>query len=212
MDLARNDGERRAAHFSVTISFADEGKMDEALFEIEKQYKIAEKTGDVPSMAGDLVTMGNIYLEMGKFKEANKKFEKALALTANSALSPDVKNNFHRGYLYNTARAAVYMDDLATAETRSGDYCKLVEQIQNPFQMRLCHELMGMIAHAKKDYGTAVQELQQANLQNPYILYRIALAYQADKNQEKAEDYFTRAKDFNALNNLNYAFVRNVTR
>jgi tetratricopeptide (TPR) repeat protein len=211
-DLARDDGERRAAYFAVVISYADEGKMNEALFELEKQYRIAEKTNDVASMAGDFNTMGNIYLEMGKFDEAAKRFEKSLTVTSNSTLGTEVKDNFYRFYLYNMARTDIYKNDLAAAETKTTEFCKLVEQIQNPFQMRLCHELKGMKAYAARDYNLAIDELQQANQQNPYILYRIALVYDGQKDEVKAKDYYSKAKNFNALNNLNYAFVRNLLK
>ena len=67
-----------------------------------------------------------------------------------------------------------------------------------------------MIALAEENYDQALQELQQSNLQNPYNLYRIALAYEGKGDPVQAKDYFQRAKEYNALNNLNYAFVRNM--
>ena len=36
---ARNDGEKRAALFAVTVTYADEGKYDKALAELDKQYQ-----------------------------------------------------------------------------------------------------------------------------------------------------------------------------
>jgi tetratricopeptide (TPR) repeat protein len=75
--------------------------------------------------------------------------------------------------------------------------------------MRLCHELKGMIAYAEQDFSTALQDWQLSNLQNPYNLYRIGMAYSGLKDTARAEEYYTQAKNFNALNNINYAFVRN---
>jgi tetratricopeptide (TPR) repeat protein len=211
-ELSRNDGELRAAHFARVISYVDEGKMDMALLELEAQYKIAEKRNDVASMAGDLVAMGNIYLEMAKQDEAAKRFDKARAIVENSNLTREIKDNFNRGYLYNMARTAVNRNDLDGAQTNTDEFCKQVTLIQNPFQMLLCHELKGMIAYASHNYSQALEEFQQANLQNPYNLYRLGRVYDNMLEKEKATEFYNQAKNFNALNNLNYAFLRNIMR
>jgi tetratricopeptide (TPR) repeat protein len=210
-EIARNDGERRAAHFAKVVSYVDQGKMNEAIKELEKQFALAQKINDAGAMAGDLVVKGNIYLEMEDFDQAAKSFEKALDIVKNSSLSIEVKDNFQRGYLYNITRTLVKKNNLVNAKETAEKYRMLVEQIQNPFQIRLSHEIHGLIALAEKNYDQALQELQQSNLQNPYNLYRIALAYQGKDDQVQAKDYFQRAKEFNGLNNLNYAFVRNLS-
>jgi tetratricopeptide (TPR) repeat protein len=210
--IARNDGERRAAHFAMAVSFTDEGKMKDALKELDKQYTLAQKTNDASAMAGDYIAMGNIYLEMGEAEQALKSYQKAINFIKDSDLTKEVKDNFHRGYLYNATRVFVKLDDLAQAKDTAQKHRKLVEQIQNPFQIRLSHELYGMISLAEKDYVNAIEELQKSNLQNPYNLYRLALAYQGKNDQTKAEEFTKRAKQYNALNNLNYAFVRSLIK
>ena len=208
--IARNDGERRAAHFAMTVSYSDEGNFEDALKELEKQYQIAKKNNDAAAIAGDFIAMGNIYIEMGEYEHALERFEKAIKVVTNSNLAPEVKDNFKRGYLYNTTRAFVKKNDLEKAKTNALEHRKQVKLIENPFQMRLSHELYGMIALSKKDYDGAIEELQQSNLQDPYNLYRLALAYEGKKDKANAKEYYKRAKEYNALNNLNYAFVRNM--
>jgi tetratricopeptide (TPR) repeat protein len=208
-DMARNDGERRAAHFAMTVSYVDEQKMDKALEEQNKQYALAEKINDVAAMAGDLVVMGNILLETGRFDEASAKYKRAVELVEESDLSEEVKDNTKRGYLFNAARVALEEKDFATARAKSEEYRKQVEAINNPFQIRLSHELAGMIALEEKEYDKALEELQQANQQNPYNSYRMALAYKGIGDKEKAKELCMKAAKFNALNSLNYAFIRN---
>jgi len=58
-------------------------------------------------------------------------------------------------------------------------------------------------------FDKAVSELKQANLQNPYNLYRLALAYNSKGNKEKAKKLFLKAAKFNITNSLNLAYVRN---
>ena len=82
------------------------------------------------------------------------------------------------------------------------------EASKNPNQVRLAHELAGRIALARNDYDTAVAELTQANPQDPYNLYRLALAYQGKGDAAKAKEFGTKAAEFNSLPQINYAFIR----
>lgn len=207
-DTARNDGERRAARFATAVSYVDEGEMDKALEELNKQYALAEKINDVSSMAGDMVLMGNILLEAGRFDEALARYNRAVKIIEESDHSEEVKDNTRRGYLFNTSRIALKNKDFATAKAKSEEYRKQVKAINNPFQIRLSHELAGMIALEEKDYDKALEELQQANQQNPYNLYRMALAYKGKGEKEKAKEFSMTAANFNQLNSLNYAFIR----
>jgi len=212
LDIARNDGERRAAHFALAVSYVDGGQMDRALKELETQYALAEQNNDFTAMAGDLVTMGNIYLEMEQPEKAESVFKKAVQLVEGSDRTEEVKGNWRRGYLYNISRTALIRGSIDEARTAAAEYKQQVEAINNPLQIRLAHQLAGMIALAEDDFDTALTELEQANLQDPYNLYRLGLAYQGKDDRETARDHFRRAADFNALNNINYAFIRHRAR
>jgi len=96
----------------------------------------------------------------------------------------------------------------ACSKAKSEEYHKEVKAINNPFQIRLAHELAGQIALEEKDYDKALVQLQQANRQNPYNFYRMALVYQGKKDKSKAKEMLKMVVKFNALNNLNYAFIR----
>ncbi len=207
-DIARNDGERRAALFAMTVSYVDEGNMDKALEEQNRQYALAEKINDASAMAGDLVVMGNILLEVERPDEASAQYEKAVKLVEESDLSEEVKDNTRRGYLFNTARAALKKKELATAKAESDEYRQRVEAVNNPFQIKLSHELAGMIALEEEQYDKALDELQQASQQNPYNHYRMSLAYRGKGDKQRAKEFCMKAARFNALNSLNYGFIR----
>ena len=205
---AKDDGQRRQALFAKTVCYVDEGKFDRAFGELDKQYVIAEKINDAAAMAGDLTAMGNILLDTGKPDEAIMKFDKALKIMKGSNLSKEIKDNAKRFHLFNAARVDLKKKDFATAKTKSEKYLKHVEAINNPNQIRLSHQLAGMIALEEKDYDKALAELQQANQQDPYNIYRMALAYEGKGDNEKATGMYKKAANFNALNNINYAFIR----
>jgi tetratricopeptide (TPR) repeat protein len=205
---ARSDGERRTAMFGKTVVYIDSGQMAKALAEVDNQYALGEKTNDVPAMAGDLQLKGNILLEMGRYDEAMKHFARALKMTEDSNLSDAIKNNTRRFDHYNRTRVALGKKDVATAKTEAQEFWKLAEASNNPLQLKLAHELAGMIALDEKNYDKAISELEQSNMQNPQDLYRLCWAYRGKGNNAKAQGYCTRAARFNSLPLINLAFVR----
>jgi tetratricopeptide (TPR) repeat protein len=207
-DKARSDAERRTALFALTVVEADNGKLDAALAEVEKQYALGEKTNDVAGMTGDLQLKGNILLEMGKPDDAKAAFERLVKMTDESSLSQEIKDNTKLFHHYNMTRVALAKKDTATAKTEADAFKKGTESLKNPFQTKQGHELMGMIALEAKDFDGALSELQQSNLQNPYDLYRLCQAYQGKGDMGKAKEFCTKAATFNSLPQLNLAFIR----
>lgn len=207
-DKARSDAERRTALFALTVVDVDSGKMDKALQDVDQQYALGEKTNDVPAMAGDLQLKGNILLEMAKYDEAKEQFDRTLKMTEDSNLSAEIKNNTRLFHHYNLARVALGKKNLAVAKTEADEFGKGAAASKNRAQARQAHQLMGMIALEEKNYDAAVAELQQANQQNPYDLYRLCQAYQGKGDQQKAKELCTKAAGFNSLPAINHAFVR----
>jgi tetratricopeptide (TPR) repeat protein len=205
---ARSDAERRTALFALTVIDVDSGKWDKALADVDKQYALGEKTNDVPGMTGDLQLKGNIMLEMGKYDEAKASFEKLLKMTSDSGLSQEIKDNTALFHHYNLARVALGKKDLATAKTEADAFRKGTEGKSNPLQVKQVHQLAGMIAIEERDYDKAISELQQANQQNPYDLYRLCQAYQGKGDADKAKDSCKKAAEFNSLPAIQYAFIR----
>jgi len=207
-DIARNDGERRAALFASAVSYADEGDLDNAIGELSKQYESNKKINDAAAMAGNLINIGNVYLEMNNHKKAAKKFEAALEIVLNSKLSAEVKENNKRAFLFNSARVELRKDNIKSAKKIAKDYYNQAQKLNNPNLTRLAYQLLGMISMAEGEYEKAVDHLLKSNIQNPYNLYRLALSYKKLNKKDIAKEYINKAANFNGLNNLNYAFIR----
>jgi tetratricopeptide (TPR) repeat protein len=206
--LSRNDGEKRASLFAKAISFVDEGDFQSSIYVQKKQYLLAERILDFAAMAADLNVIGNILLEMGEFDQALENYKNALKLVEGSQLSEEVKDNARRTWLNNSARIDISKGDNEAAKGRLEEFTKQVKTMNNPFQIKLSHELAGLIAFAEHNYSMAVDEFNQSNLQDPYNLYRLSLTYRALGENVKADEYAEKALNFNALNNLNQSIVR----
>ncbi len=207
-EKARSDGDRATALFGLTVIDIDGGNLDKALESVDAQYKLAEKSGDTPTMSGNLQTKGLILVEMGKYDEAKAAFESSVKMIEGSELSQEIKDNTKLFHHYNMATVALGKNDAAGAKTEAEEFRKGADASKNPAQIRQAHELAGMIALAEKDFDKAIAELTQASDQNPRNLYRLAEAYQGKGDATKAKEFAVKAADFNSLPQLNYAFIR----
>jgi tetratricopeptide (TPR) repeat protein len=206
---AKDDGQRRAALFAKTVSYAHEGNFASAQSEMDKQYAMGEKIGDTLAMSGDLIAMGNLALESGDVAGAERRYRRALEIVeASPTVAEANKENQRRLQPYFMGRVALAKNDLAGAKAQSATLADKVAGSGNVFQKKLAHELAGQIALAEKRWDQAIEELSLANQQDPYNLYRLSLAYAGKGDSVKAKDFATRANADNSLTNLNYAFVR----
>jgi tetratricopeptide (TPR) repeat protein len=207
-DLARTDGERRAALFAEAIIDIDEGKTDQGLATLDRQYEIAEKINDPAAMSGDLALIANVYLENGQTDEARERFVKSNSLIQSSSLAAAVKENAALVHHFNLGRVALFRNDYDTAQEELKKFRQGSEAKKNTNQVRLAHELAGMIALRQEKFDAAIDELKQASDQNPYNLYRLAVAYHGKGQFQESREYCKRAAAFNVLPLANYAFIR----
>jgi tetratricopeptide (TPR) repeat protein len=205
---ARDDAERRQAMFVTTLIYIDEGNLEAALKEMDKQYALGESIGDHAAMSGDLITKGMIYFERGNDEEARKHFVKADDVIGRSRLSADVKEANRLGNEYNFGLVAMADGKIEQAKAHASALEKGGTLKKNKNLERLSHELLGRIALQKGDYQTAERELEQATQQNPYNLYRMGQAKAGLGQKDAARELYQQAASFNSLPNLNFAFVR----
>ncbi len=211
-DAARTDGDRRTALFTSTVIDADQGHLDLALGELEKQYAMGEQLTDTAAMAGDLGSIGDVLLEAGKPEEARKRYEQAVKLVESSSLSQEVKDDTRLVLHFNLGRVALRRNDPATAKAEAETYLQGATAKGNDGEIRQAHQLAGMIALQQKQYDKALEELGQADQQNGYNLYRMGLAHLGKGDKPGAQNLFTAVANLNPLPSLDYAFVRTKAR
>ena len=204
--VSRNEGEKRQAMFWTVASYLHEGAADKALAEVEKMMAIAMQGKDFGAVAGDHALMGNILLEAGRPDEASVKFEAQLDAVSKANQPAETKEQVRRNNLFNQARVALARKDLGAARAKAKEYATKVAAKKVPFEVRQSHELAGYIALAEKKYTVAVSELEQANGQDPRVLYHLAVALEG-AGDRRAKEAMGKAANFNGLGG-NYGFVR----
>jgi tetratricopeptide (TPR) repeat protein len=206
--IARNTGERRTSHFWTAAAYVHEGATDKALSELKASYALADAEHDTGSMSGDLTQMADVLLEAGRPADALAKYNEALELVNKSQLPEEVKAATRRTHVFEEGRIAAVKKDVPRAKAKSAEYVRVIADRKRPFEVRQQHELAGMVALADKQYTQALQEFQQANQQDPRILYLAAVAAQGAGDAALASKLAERAAKFNGLS-FNYAYVRN---
>jgi tetratricopeptide (TPR) repeat protein len=205
--IARNTGEKRLSHFWTAASYVHEGATEKALEEIRAGYMLAEAEHDDASVSGDLVQMGDVLREAGRFDEASAKYDEAVAVITKAQVPDEFKDATRRNNVFEQARLAVARNDVPAAKTRAAEYAALIAPRKVPFEARQQHELNGLIALAEKRASVAVQEFTSGNQQDPRILYLTAIALREAGDAKKSSAVAAKAAKFNGLS-FNYAFVR----
>lgn len=206
-EVARTSVERRQSHLWTAAAFLHEGRDRKALQEIEAMYAIAEQDGNVTAMSTDLTRMGHILLEADAPEGALERFRDSLAIVQEAEVPLQVKEFRERTTLYFEARAALSQELIEIAEHKTRMFAIRVENHRIPSEIRQLHELKGRIALYHENYSWALEEFEQANQQDPRVLYLLALAYRGQGDNSRARDYSERAANFNGIS-FNYAFVR----
>jgi tetratricopeptide (TPR) repeat protein len=210
-EIARTDGERRAACFWTAASYLHEGDFESASDEVQRLYDIAAETDDRGAMAGDLNLMGDIALRAGRAAEAAEMYEAQLEMMQSSEVTAEVKEAVARNQKYDLTRVALWKGDLDTASELANAYRNAVEIHNVRFEVQRTHELDAMIAIAKDDMEAAISHLERANQQDPQIWVLKARAYAAMGDTNGARFACEQVINFNQLN-FNLAFVRNTAR
>jgi tetratricopeptide (TPR) repeat protein len=209
--IARNDGERRQAHFWTAMSYVHEGATDAALAEIEQMAAIDRAGKDRVALSGVTAQMGNVLLEAGRVDAAAQKYGERTAIIEEAEVAAEVKEAARRQALFDEARVALARSDVASAKARAAAYSKAVAVKGIPFEVRQGRELRGRIALAERDYATAAAELRQANQQDPRVLYLTAVALSGKGEAQPAKELAKQAAEWNGLSNT-YGFVRSKAR
>jgi tetratricopeptide (TPR) repeat protein len=212
LSSARNDGERRGAHFAMAVSHLDEGNDAQAISHIGIELALATQIDDAVAMAGDHTNTAMVHLNAGRLEAAEAHFAAALAVVEASDRDEEGKDGWRRGDLYNRGRIAAARGQFEQARGLAQELRAAAEAISNPFGLRLVHELLGIVALSAGDGTAALRELGQANQQDPANLFRQARAAQLAGDPAAARRWLERTVDFNALNSLNHAMVRHRAR
>ncbi len=205
--IAVDDGQRRQASLWLATTALHQGRQAEAIELIRQDIEVSRRRDDLFTAADGLNLMANVLLEAGEIDRAVGAFQESLQAVESAVITRDLKETARRTAVYIRTRVALARHDSGEAATLAAEYCQQVEAKAIPFELRRCHELRGLVALAAGDATTAQAQLSGANLQDPRVLFALALAYQAGGQAGAYRETLSRVVNFNALS-LQLGLVR----
>ena len=101
------------------------------------------------------------------------------------------------GHVAELARVALLHGDIETATAKADEYRRRSAARHVPNEEWLSHALLGLVAHARGDYPTAIRELEQSDRENSRVQLAIARAKVAAGDRAGAIAACRRAMQFN---------------
>ena len=175
---------------AIAGSYIYEGKHQQALAEGEKILQMAAKEGLPEWQAGTHSSNCDIYIETGDFAKAEQSLMECRKVVTSSKLSPAIKENFAKGALFDEALIAAKRKDFTKAMTTADEYKAKTDVGKDPKAMENHHALLGRINFEKGDYAKVIAHLKQANQENPYTLYLLAVAESKAGDKARAAELF----------------------
>ena len=207
-DAAKTDNDKSNIIYYTAITYIEEGKMNSAIKEFEKDYLLGEKNRDAYWMGNALDRKGDVLFESGKYNDALDNYIKSINKFNESTLTSEMKENIKRGHLMNESRIALMQKDFETAVAKSDEFTKGVEALNNANQIKQANSLKGMIALEQEKVDDCIAALNGASIQDPYVLLMLGKAHHLKGNTDKAKEYYSSVINFNQLPTLNSTFAR----
>lgn len=197
---------RREKFIANAVSYADEGKTDEAVEQLMKAQEFSKSWNDPELDSQDHVLMGRVLHDAKRHDAALEHFHTAFEIIQESDLPEPRKQQAREMNHFFEGRVALKKGNFEAAEASLE---KLRQQAPSTGPgSRLVHELEGLIALKKGAYDHAITELEQADKLNAENFYRIGLAHFGKGDLEAAKQAMTRTRHFNLTNSFHFAFVR----
>ena len=191
----------------VGTSYLYEGKYEEALAESDKGLQMAVEAGLPNLEAGIHSAKCLIYIEMGNPDKAEQSNVECMRVVAESDLSLATKENFAKTTLFNEARIAAKRQDFEAAMAKADEFKAKIDAGLDPKEIEDYHDFLGYIYSEKGEYAMAIEHLSQADQEEPYTLYLLAVAESEAGDKARGAELFEKVAHWNQ-SSLNYAFVR----
>jgi len=206
---AKTNVQKETAHRMLAVSYAYEGQFDQALSELDKEYQLYQTENDYPDMANAQIRIGTVLYENGQYDKANEKFQAALDDFNKSTSTQEGKNNFRNRIIYQESLVTLKQQNtntLAGAKTMSPVVNLLDEKTKD--QTKLFHQLKANVSIEQNEPDVALNELKQANQNDPYVYYLMGRAYQLKGDEQNTKTWFDKTINDNELPTLNSAFAQ----
>jgi tetratricopeptide (TPR) repeat protein len=207
-DSAANTAHKRAALIGLVVSYVDEGRLPEALVQLDALYELDASIPDPLSMSVDLRSAAFVLAWLGQFEEAERRLLRAVEVIENSDVFARVKRDVRTDHTMWQAALLLEQGRYDEARVQSDKYLAEVASTLNPNRLKYAHLVSGRIALAEGQFDRAISELEQADQFQAWTIFHLAKAYEGKGDRTKAGELYEQAATAYELNSLYYARIR----
>jgi tetratricopeptide (TPR) repeat protein len=177
--------------FGITFSHLYEGHVDEAL-ESLRTYLAEYKAGGLDKQFPEVFVwnaMARINLENGRLEEAMNDYKKGFESVPGSNLPEDQKKTWLGRLHHGTARTLAKMGKIPEAWAEAETVRKMIEEGGEPAKQYwpAYHYVAGYVKLEAGEYEAAKEQLEQADMSNPFDTLLLARAYEKLGRKEDAK-------------------------
>jgi tetratricopeptide (TPR) repeat protein len=212
IEIASTPQGKASAQRAMAMSWAFEGNCKKTL---EYQQQVFDYYAGIKDFfqQGEVADEGaRVCIDSGDLDSAFKWYQTGHdAGLREPDIKPDRKDLWEFRWEHAQARIAARRGDKAGAQKHVAAAKAIFDKGTNPQQAQFFPYLVGYVALYLGDYKTALDELQKANQNDPFIQCLIAQTYEKLGDKEKAAEYLKKASATTAHNPAG-AYARLVTR
>jgi tetratricopeptide (TPR) repeat protein len=180
-----------------------EGNLRAGYEEFEKNYALVDATHapapdetklGVLTFEQPIVLFGHMVPETESVAARTNELTERIAASVGS---PEMKRYAEGARALGRSYVALVKGQFAAAEAAARDYVRINNADNEPEKARPAHQALGLIAFEQKKYDVAVRELTQADPDDMFTVYYLAMSHEALGHKPEAEKLYRRIASFN---------------
>ena len=188
-----------AVRYGLTFAYLYEGKVDAAIDSLKTYLAEYKDSGAAQGFPEVFIwnSIARIHLENGRLEEAMKAYESGYQSVPGSTLPEDQKQIWLGRLRHGRCRVLARMGKHEEAWAEAQQVKKMIEDGGEPGKQFLpaYHYLAGYLKLEAGDFPAAVDELKQANAQDPFHTLLLARAYEKLGDKESARKAYRAVLD-----------------
>ncbi|HKZ32825.1 MAG TPA: tetratricopeptide repeat protein, partial [Vicinamibacteria bacterium] len=185
-----------AVRYGLAFSYLYEGQVDPALAALQTYLAEYKDSGSAQGFPEVFIwnSIARINLENGRLDAAMQAYEKGYESVPGSSLPDDQKQVWLGRLMHGRCRTLAKMGKHQEAWTEAQKIKKMIDDGGEPAKQYVpaWHYLAGYLKLEAGDYKTAVEELKQANADDPFQQLLLARAYERTGAKDEARKTYTR--------------------
>lgn len=206
------DQTRNQALSAIGISYAFESRPNDSARYYQRIFDAQMQANNRNGAAGSANALGRIYLESGELAKAEEWYRTGYETSKQiPEQTPAVRALWEMRWQHALARIAARRGQRDAALKHAAEVKRLLDQGGNDNQRPAHPYLLGYIALHTKQYAEAVKELEEADLEDAFVVGLLAQAHERLGERAKAREYYEQVFAMTD-HNINNAFARPLAR